>query len=43
MKEELTYRELYDNVENMWSLLFAAGYLTQRGEQTDNLRVLATI
>ncbi|MCI9174179.1 MAG: AAA family ATPase [Lachnospiraceae bacterium] len=41
IKEELTYRELYDDSENVWSLLFASGYLTQRGEQTGGLHVLA--
>ncbi len=28
--EELTYRELYDNIDNLWSVLFATGYLTRR-------------
>lgn len=32
VSEELTYKELYDNVENLWSILFTTGYLTQRGE-----------
>ena len=32
IRQELTYRELYDNIENVWSLLFTTGYLTQRGE-----------
>lgn len=41
IKEELTYRELYDDSENVWSLLFASGYLTQREEQPGGLRVLA--
>lgn len=27
--EQLTYNSLYDSVENMWSLLYATGYLTQ--------------
>ncbi len=30
--EELTYRELYDNIDNLWSVLFATGYLTKRAE-----------
>lgn len=29
--QELTYRELYDSIENIWSVLFTTGYLTQRG------------
>lgn len=28
IEEQLTYNTMYDNVENMWSLLFATGYLT---------------
>ncbi|MCD8052457.1 MAG: ATP-binding protein [Lachnospiraceae bacterium] len=27
--EQLTYDTMYDSVENMWSLLYATGYLTQ--------------
>ncbi len=29
--EELTYKELYDSMENVWSVLFSTGYLTQQG------------
>jgi hypothetical protein len=32
VRQELTYRDLYDSVENIWSVLFTTGYLTQRGE-----------
>ena len=28
MKQELTYREIEDSVENVWSVLYSAGYLT---------------
>lgn len=28
--EELTYRELYDSIDHLWSVLFATGYLTKR-------------
>ena len=28
---ELTYPEMYQSLENVWSLLFMTGYLTQRG------------
>lgn len=30
--EDLTYHNIYDSVENLWSVLFMTGYLTQRGE-----------
>lgn len=30
--EDLTYKELYDSTENLWSILFMTGYLTMRGE-----------
>lgn len=29
--EDLTYNSLYDTVDNIWSVLFMTGYLTQRG------------
>jgi hypothetical protein len=32
IRQELTYRELYDSIENIWSVLFTTGYLTQRGK-----------
>lgn len=32
IRQDLTYGELYDSIENLWSLLFATGYLTMRGE-----------
>lgn len=32
INQELTYRELYSNIDNLWSVLFMAGYLTLRGE-----------
>ena len=31
IRQELTYREMYDSVENVWSLLYMTGYLTKRG------------
>ena len=30
---ELTYNELDSTIENLWSVLFATGYLTQQGKQ----------
>lgn len=29
--QEITYPEMYQTIENIWSLLFMTGYLTQRG------------
>ena len=31
IRPELTYREMYSSVENLWSLLYMTGYLTKRG------------
>ncbi len=30
--QELTYAEIYQTIDNIWSLLFTTGYLTQRGK-----------
>ncbi len=32
INEELTYRELYDSLDNIWSVLFTTGYLTKYRE-----------
>lgn len=32
INEELTYRDLYKSIDNIWSVLFTTGYLTRRGE-----------
>ncbi len=32
INQELTYRELYDSMDNLWSVLFTTGYLTVRGK-----------
>ncbi len=37
MEEQVTYDTMYDNVENMWSLLFATGYLTQSTPSEGNV------
>lgn len=29
--QELTYRDMYASIDNIWSVLFTTGYLTQRG------------
>ena len=39
--EELTYRELYKTIENIWSVLFTTGYLTQRGKPEGEVYQLA--
>lgn len=41
IKQELTYRELYANTENLWSVLYATGYLTRRGKSEDGMFQLA--
>ena len=33
--QELTYKELYHSIGNVWSVLFMTGYLTQRGRSED--------
>ena len=35
ISEELTYKEIYDSIDNLWSTLFMTGYLTSRGEITE--------
>ena len=32
IRQELTYPEMYQTIDNIWSLLFTTGYLTQRGK-----------
>ena len=32
LNHELTYRELYRNIDNLWSVLFTTGYLTWQGK-----------
>ena len=41
INQNLTYRDLYKNIGNLWSVLFATGYLTQRGEREDGALQLA--
>ncbi len=41
INEDLTYRELYDSVDNLWSVLFTTGYLTSRGEAENGCRLLS--
>ena len=39
VRQELTYRDLYDSIDNLWSVLFTTGYLTQRGADADKADV----
>lgn len=41
LSEELTYRDLYSSIDNLWSVLFTTGYLTKRGEASDETYYLA--
>ncbi|MCD8049639.1 MAG: ATP-binding protein [Clostridia bacterium] len=34
--QELTYRDMTSNIDNIWSILFTTGYLTQRGFHDDD-------
>ena len=31
IRQELTYQDMYQSIENLWSVLFTTGYLTKRG------------
>ena len=39
--QELTYKDMYASVDNLWSVLFTTGYLTQRGKPEGNSFSLA--
>lgn len=41
IKQELTYRDLYENIDNLWSVLFTTGYLTMHGCADDGICRLA--
>lgn len=41
VKEELTYRDLYKSIENVWSVMLTTGYLTNRGKAEGNTYLLA--
>ena len=41
IRQELTYKDLYRSIGNLWSVLFTTGYLTQRGRQEENQIYLA--
>lgn len=39
--QELTYKDLYNSADHLWSVLFTTGYLTQRGRiGTDSYRLV---
>jgi len=38
--QELTYRDLDSDIDNLWSLLFTTGYLTQNGEDEEGISTL---
>lgn len=37
IRQELTYRDLDSDADNLWSILFTTGYLTQTGAQSGDL------
>lgn len=39
--QELTYQNMYDSIENIWSVLFTTGYLTQREKADGSTLCLA--
>ncbi len=41
VNQELTYGDLYKNIDNLWSVLFTTGYLTQRGQAEGGIFELA--
>lgn len=40
IRQELTYRDLDSDLDNLWSILFTTGYLTQQGAQDGDLTEL---
>ena len=39
--QELTYKDMYASIDNLWSVLFTTGYLTQKGKPEDKRFPLA--
>ena len=37
IRQELTYRDLDSRIDNLWSILFTTGYLTQCGKDSDGI------
>ena len=42
IRQELTYRDLDSDIDNLWSILFTTGYLTQCGEEYDEMTDVVT-
>lgn len=40
IRQELTYRDLDSNIDNLWSILFTTGYLTQRSFESGDMTEL---
>lgn len=40
IRQELTYRDLESNIDNLWSILFTTGYLTQCSKTNDSMTKL---
>ena len=36
IRQELTYKDMYSSIDNLWSVLYTTGYLTQKGRQAGN-------
>ena len=41
IRQELTYRDVEESIDNIWSILYSTGYLTQRGRLPGKQRKLA--
>lgn len=41
INQELTYKDLFKSIDNLWSVLFTTGYLTQRGKSEGRVFQLA--
>ena len=41
--QELTYQDMYASIENLWSVLFTTGYLTQTGRKDANTFMLTIL
>lgn len=40
IRQELTYKDLESSIENLWSMLFTTGYLTQRRTEGDTMELV---
>lgn len=41
IRQELTYRDAEESIDNIWSILYSTGYLTQRGRLPGKQKKLA--